>query len=67
MYQCNKVCYSPASRSRIGLDVLWWLVGASIKTETLIVTRGAPQSGVLTRVVASRCARCKSKALTFCH
>ena len=67
MYQCNKMCYRPASRARIRVDVLWWLVVARWKSETLIVTRGAAQSGVLTRVAAFRRARRKSKVLTFCH
>jgi hypothetical protein len=49
------------------VGVLWWLVVASIKSETFIVTCGAPQSGVLTRVVAPWRARRKLKALTYCH
>ena len=49
------------------VGVSWWLVVARWKSETLIVTRGAAQSGVLTRVVAFRRARRKAKALTYCH
>ena len=61
------MCYSYAGRARMVVDVLWWPVVARWKSETLIVTCGAPRSGVLTRVVASRSARRKSKALTYCH